>query len=68
MPISLATRQIIVERMDKQFNEDLRMRKDTNGVAKELITTNFGWNNLKFFRLFIELWNWRTHSYDTYNS
>ena len=43
MPISLATRQIIVERMDKQFNEDLRMRKDTNGVAKELITTNFGW-------------------------
>ena len=34
MPITLASRQIIVERMDKQFNDDLRMRKDTNVISK----------------------------------
>ena len=44
MPITLATRQIIVERMDKQFNDDLRMRKETNTISKDSfsLTTKTG--------------------------
>ena len=36
MVVTLASRAIIVERMDKQFNDDLRMRKDTNVISKEI--------------------------------
>ena len=34
MPVNLATRELIVQKMDKQFNEDLKMRKDTTVVSK----------------------------------
>ena len=35
MPVTLASRALIVQKMDKQFNEDLKMRKDTTVVSKE---------------------------------
>ena len=34
MPVTLASRALIVQKMDKQFNEDLKMRKDTTVVSK----------------------------------
>ena len=34
MPVTLASRALIVQKMDKQFNEDLKMRKDTTIVSK----------------------------------
>ena len=38
MPVNLATRELIVQKMDKQFNDDLKMRKDTTVVSKEIIS------------------------------
>ena len=38
MPVNLATRELIVQKMDKQFNDDLKMRKDTTVVSKEFIS------------------------------
>ena len=35
MPVTLASRQLIVQKMDAQFNDDLKMRKDTTSVGKE---------------------------------
>ena len=37
MPISLASRALIVQKMDRQFNDDLRMRKDTTILTKDRI-------------------------------
>ena len=34
MPVTLASRALIVQKMDKQFNDDLKMRKDTTVVSK----------------------------------
>ena len=34
MPVTLASRALIVQKMDKQFAEDLKMRKDTTVVSK----------------------------------
>ena len=38
MPVNLATRELIVQKMDKQFNDDLKMRKDTTVITKEFIS------------------------------
>ena len=38
MPVNLATRELIVAKMDKQFNDDLKMRKDTTVISKEIIS------------------------------
>jgi len=34
MPITIAQRQLVIEKMDKQFQSDLKMRKDTIAVGK----------------------------------
>ena len=58
MPVNLATRALIVEKMDKQFNDDLKMRKDTTIISKraEGVTNNLkllqkemrGYDNILF--------------------
>jgi len=58
MPVNLATRELIVQKMDKQFNDDLKMRKDTTIVSKraEGVTNNLkllqkemrGYDNILF--------------------
>ena len=37
MPVTLASRQEIVKKMDQQFNDDLKMRQDTTTVGKEML-------------------------------
>lgn len=34
MPITFAQRQLVIEKMDAQFQSDLKMRKDTIAVGK----------------------------------
>merc|ERR1711956_18704 len=47
MPVTLASRALIVQKMDKQFAEDLKMRKDTTVVSKKAETVS---NNLKLLQ------------------
>merc|ERR1712176_928094 len=47
MPVTLASRALIVQKMDKQFNEDLKMRKDTTVVSKKAESVA---NNLKLLQ------------------
>merc|ERR1712212_1122702 len=47
MPVSLATRELIVAKMDKQFNDDLKMRKDTTVITKRAEGVS---NNLKLLQ------------------
>merc|ERR1711887_58713 len=47
MPVTLASRALIVQKMDKQFNDDLKMRKDTTVITKRAEGVS---NNLKLLQ------------------
>ena len=51
MPVTLASRQLIVQKMDAQFNEDLKMRKDTTVVAKFTLHVFISFVNLSNYKI-----------------
>jgi hypothetical protein len=47
MPITFAQRALVIEKMDKQFESDLKMRKETVKIAQR---SNVVYGNLKLLQ------------------